>query len=124
MGDDYSNRQIHVGDSEPASGRDRVKGHLRDVMLGLGYLESDKPADDARVFAIGPPARWICLYDSFYAGDPDDEDRSETISLLLSTCAPIVEIDMDDTAAVHLRLYDSGSRLDQFANGYAVCQDW
>jgi hypothetical protein len=127
MGSDYYNFQIFAGQENATTVRKRLIAALgfrpeRQVDLNLVRL---KETDDVEfspnipaAVSVGPPGPWIALYDSWF-GPHDD-----SLSLYLSTIAPIVVISMDDSAAVHFDLYRRGELIDQFANRSSVITRW
>jgi hypothetical protein len=126
VGSDYHNFQVFAGQQNPAEVRRHIIAALgyrpeRQVDIGLirrSIADPQSLPDIAAVVAVGPPGRWITVYDSWFG--PEDESLAE----VLSRIAPTVVVSMDDGAAVHFYLYWNGERRDRFANRWSVTVHW
>src|SRR4051794_19943088 len=111
MGDDFTSHQVFAGDADPIGFRTRVIARLRDLLTEDGYTEVNDSGAADRSIAVGPAAgRWVCLYDSYGNGDDARPEEFHRLSAHLSMLAPVVDILMDDSAAVHFYLYRDGQR--------------
>jgi hypothetical protein len=125
MGDDFTNHQAFVGSEEPEAFRTRLIARLRQHMAAGSYVEVEDPEAAARGIAVGPvTGRWICIYDSAGNGDWPDPDVFEALALDLSHLTWVVDIHMDDSAAVYFYLYQNGRVVDRFANSKSVVERW
>jgi hypothetical protein len=122
MGDDFTNRQVLLAGRQATRG-DIVEA-IRASMTANGFVEVLDDGDVDRRIAVGPEDRWLCVYDSVGNGDDWDRPAFTRLSEELSKTAPLVEVHMDDSAAVHLYLMADGQRIDQFANRDSVMSVW
>ena len=124
MGDDFSNHQIFAGQHPPDEFRNRLVAHLKTCLHDDGFVETFNPEAATRTFAIGHAKKWICIYDSFGSGDTANPKEFVNLSKLLSQLAPVVDIHMDDSCAVHFRLYENGDEIDRYGNMRGVASHW
>jgi hypothetical protein len=85
-------------------------------MHQAGYLEVAREADAARSLVVGPAGRWLFTGDSAGSTEWADPDGFESISRALSSLGPVVDVQMSDSAAIHLSLYRQGQLVDRFGN--------
>ncbi len=123
MGWDFANHQIFAG-SETLGLRPRVLDHLDGFMAERGYTVVNSWDNACRTLAIGPAQRWLCLYDSCGTGDDVDSEEFEALSVRLSELAPLVDIHMDDSTAVHFYLLRAGQVADRYGNIYSIFPQW
>jgi hypothetical protein len=95
--------------------RDVVVAELRRYFRQRGLEEVPAEDNADRSVVVGPPRPWIFVGDS--AGTTVwDEEGFDSLSLALSTQAPVVATKMSDGAAVHFYLYRHGRLVDKFGN--------
>lgn len=123
MGDDFTNHQVFAGETNQLEFRKQLIVALKNCLPGNSFTEVSM--DEAeRIIAVGPTGRWICIYDSYGNGDDAHPLLFQQLSTQLSQFAPVVDIHMDDSAAVHFYLYNNGARCDQFGNAKSVGRRW
>jgi hypothetical protein len=117
MGADFSNHQCFVGKAQSTEMRSAIIRQIRAVMNEAAYQQTFSEHQAERSFVIGPPERWIWIGDSAgsteTSSDPEDFHR---LSLRLSQIAPVVDIWMSDSAAIHFYLYTEGGIVDKYGN--------
>lgn len=116
MGDDFSNRQCFTGRSDSAILRERICHAIRDSLLAAGYEEVSTEAEATRSIVVGPAGRWVFVGDTAGSAETADPLAFAALSADLSKALPIIEIQMSDSAAVHIQLYQSGSLVDRYGN--------
>ncbi|MBS0265477.1 MAG: hypothetical protein JSS02_26330 [Planctomycetes bacterium] len=116
MGDDFRNRQCYAAGRAVDAARLGIQQTIVDALTRSGYSEVTSEAEAMRSVVIGPIGRWIFVGDT--AGSTDDADpvAFDALTLALSDLLPVVDIQMSDTAAVHISLYKDGSLIDKFGN--------
>lgn len=122
MGNDFSNHQISTGNN-PDQVRSRILKELPAYMKASGYRACSK--DEAyRSIVVGPAEKWITVLDS--AGNGDDANIEAFVKLAnhFSQYGPVVTVEMDDSAAFHLTLYEKEICIDRFANRKSVIEVW
>ena len=67
-------------------------------------------------YAIGPAQRWIHIGDTAGTTETADPEAFRQVSTELSHLVPVADIQMSDSAAVHLLLYQGGKLIDKFGN--------
>jgi len=132
MGDDFRNHQV----STTAEDRSSVIQVIRTYLAGAWYVPSDE-CEFGRSIAVGPPTlhipflrwpginwipflhspgtNWIAVLDSTGTID-DDVDAFRSLTAELSRHWPTVDIEMSDSAALSLSLYNDGELLDEYRN--------
>lgn len=123
MGDDYSNHQMFAGGQDPDEFRQSFIRHLKEC-LSLSGFEERIAQEATRAIAVGPSEKWLCVYDSSGNGDDANPAQFTALSLQLSRFAPVVDIHMDDSCAVHFHLYENGQESDRFGNIKNVINRW
>ena len=116
MGDDFSNRQCYVGNEGRDELRLRVRCRLIEVLTSTGYVEVPSETEATRSLVIGPPGRWIFIGDTAGSTEGGDPIAFASLSAALSTLVPVVDVQMSDSAAVHIYLYKNGSLVDKYGN--------
>jgi hypothetical protein len=116
IGDDFSQHQVYAAAGDPDEARRRLLLHLRRVLHQAGCDEVAAEADADRSFVVGPAARWVQIGDSAGSTETADPQVFADLAAALSTLAPVIDVDMSDSAAVHFYLYRDARRVDQFGN--------
>jgi hypothetical protein len=89
------------------------------ILLDQGYQATTESEQVDRVLVVGPPSRWIWIYDSLAAGDAPSNVEVERLAKLLSTYSPVVDIFMYDSTQLHFILYQHDQRCDHFVSAPA-----
>lgn len=115
MGDDFSNHQVFAGLEDAPSRADLIE-RLRQFMRQQGLVEVAQEEQAERSLVVGPAERWIFIGDSAGSTEWADPEAFGDLSRALSLLAPVVDIKMSDSAAVHFYLYRNGALVDKFGN--------
>src|SRR5262245_16183852 len=112
MGADFSNRWFFSGTASATDPRAAVVGRLREALQHAGFEEvaDEKQAD--RSLVVGPADRWVFIGDSAGSTEWEDGEGFAALSRDLSTFGPVVDVQMSDSAALHLHLYRHGRLVD------------
>jgi hypothetical protein len=116
MGADYSNHWVFVGNEDGITARTAAVAYLRQALQQAGHREVPSEQDAERSLVIGPAERWIFIGDSAGSTLWLDTEGFDTLGQALSIFAPVVDVKMSDSAAVHFYLYREGRLVDQFGN--------
>jgi hypothetical protein len=147
MGDDFRSHQVFLGKRDRKEFQMCLQAEIKRSLMLSGYIEAENDCcysntaidadcddfelnallnvtDECRHIAIAETGNWFCVYDSSGSGEEADPQAFEDLSLQLSNLAPVVDVSMDDSAAVHFYLYRAGRKVDQFANRKCVWANW
>lgn len=116
MGIDFSSHQCFAGDVQQEEIRRNIIVHLKRMFEAAGFRETNSESESHRSFAIGPAQRWIHIGDTAGTTETADPDAFCHVSTELSHLVPVADIQMSDSAAVHLLLYKDGKLVDKFGN--------
>ena len=113
VGSFFTNVQIHTGQADAAAARARLIEALRQSAATEGFVEAGSGEPD-RTILVGPPGRWIAVYDEATEGqDPKLLDAlATTLSRALESDA--VSILVHDSDVLELRLFERGKLIDSF----------
>lgn len=116
MGADFSNHQCFVGEAQPTEVRSALICQIQIAMSEMGYQQISSENQAERSFVIGPAERWIWIGDSAGSTETADSGAFRQLSLRLSEIAPVVDVLMSDSAAIHLYSYIGGELVDKYGN--------
>lgn len=116
MGTDFSNHQCFVREAQPAKVRSAIIRQIQIVMSEIGYQQISFEKQAGRSFAIGPAERWLWIGDSAGSTETADSEAFHRLSLRLSEIAPVVDVLMSDSAAIHFYSYVEGELVDKYGN--------
>lgn len=116
MGAKFTNVQVLCEGADVAAFHARVVAAVRERLgrSGLRELAEGDPERAVRTAVIGPPGRWIAIYDQD-TEDLDDrklEQLAAAISVALA--APSVSVLVFDSDLLALGLFDRGRRIGEF----------
>ncbi len=116
MGIDFANYQVFAGRSNAEVIYRDLLSQLPELMVKNGFQAVTQSEDVDRAIVIGPPDRWICVYDSSVKGINPTSQKAEQLAVALSDFGPVVNIAMYDSSIVHFFLYQQGHKVDQFVS--------
>jgi hypothetical protein len=120
MGVDFSNHWLFLGgrgDGGIPATRALAEAALRRAMADMGLREVTSEGEADRSIVVAPAGRWLFIGDTAGTTDTADPEGFEALSRALSTLAPVVDINMSDSAILQVHLYRDGGHVDQFGNG-------
>lgn len=116
MGLDFASYQIFCGNDEPEQFHQQMIVNLPQLLLDLNYKASTATRKENRVIVVGPPGRWVGIFDSYAQGiNPIDKDVGQ-FAQGLSKYGAVVNVSVYDSAILHLYLYRNGNKDDQYVN--------
>ena len=116
MGDDFRNRQCYAGEGADVATRSGILETIINALTSSGYNQAASEADATRSLVVGPVGRWVFVGDSAGGAEGGDSAAFDALTLTLSEALPVVDVQMSDTAAVHIHLYKDGALLDRYGN--------
>lgn len=121
MGADFSSHRVFVGSGDAGRRRDAVLVALRRFFKQNGFDEVAAETNADRSVVVGPAGRWIFVGDTAGSTPSSDSGAFDSLSLALSSQAPVVATKMSDSAAIHFYLYRYGQLSDKFGNADFPC---
>jgi hypothetical protein len=119
MGRDFAHHQLFCDTTDVLAFHRDLLRQLPLILRDQGYRSATEREQTDRVLVVGPPGRWIWIYDSVATGDAPGNDEVEHLAKLFSTFSPVVDIFMYDSMQLHFFLYQDGQRCDQFVSAPA-----
>jgi len=122
MGVDFSNHWLFLGGGGRGGGavpatRASAEAALRRALGEMGLRDVTSEGEADRSIVVAPAGRWLFIGDTAGTTDTADPEGFEALSRALSTLAPVVDINMSDSAIMQVHLYRDGVHVDQFGNG-------
>ncbi|MFN7955015.1 MAG: hypothetical protein U0610_25030, partial [bacterium] len=112
MGASFTNLQVFADERDRDAVHARVLAAVRTRLAGTGWLELDDAPEasvDRRV-VVGPPGRWIAIYDQ--ATEDLDASHLDALAAALSSAIdqPTVSVQVFDSDHLVLGLFEGGAR--------------
>ena len=104
MGADYSNHWLFTGVPDARARPGEVIAVVARAFAELGLVEVATESSSDRSVVLAPAGRWVFIGDTAGTTDTADPEGFEALSRALSTLGPVVDINMSDSAIVHIHL--------------------
>jgi hypothetical protein len=119
MGQDFAHHHIFSDSTNLHTFHAALLQRLPYLLRTVGYEISDHNEhvhQTDRVLVVGPPGRWIWIYDSAASGDNPSNQTVAALAQAISTFGSVVDTFVYDSALLHFFLYRHGKCVDQFVN--------
>ena len=116
MGVDFANYQVFAGNSGAEELHCNLVSQIPDLMAKNGFQTTIQGDGVDRTVVIGPPGRWIWIYDSYATGINPTKHEVGQLATELSVYGAVVNIAVYDSSMIHFFLYNKGRKVDQFVN--------
>ena len=116
MGVDFANYQIFGGDVYAEETYSNLLSQIPELIIENGFKTTTQEEESDRSIVVGPPGRWIWVYDSYARGINPTNHDVEQLAIALSGYGAVVNIAMYDTAIVHFFLYQHEYLVDRFVS--------
>jgi hypothetical protein len=116
MGLDFANYQVFAGNTNIKEFHKSLLSQFPELMVKNGFQSITQSEEADRIIVVGPPGRWIWIYDSYAEGINPANHYLKELAIALSGYGEVVTIAMYDSAIVHFFLYQKGDKIDQFVS--------
>lgn len=80
MGIDFASYQLFTGNSGAKEVHNHLLTHFPELVVKNGFQSVAQSEEADRIIVIGPPGRWIWIYDSYAGGNQSSQSLRKRIS--------------------------------------------
>jgi hypothetical protein len=114
MGQDFAHHHVFSHSTHLQTVHATLLQRLLYTLRTQGYEPTEQSEDADRILVVGPPGRWIWIYDSAASGDNPANQAVADLAQAVSTVGTVVDTFVYDSSLLHFFLYRHGKRADQF----------